>query len=229
MATLGEDGYLIVGELPRQYTQAEKEERLRYWEARLRAINSNGPERAEAEEQARLSAAALAAGTFPETPEFFDYGNVETRSARENGGRKGRGHFQTGGNSGNVAQDEAQQEVEAEIEALRQKRRGNVASNASYAPGAIDDFVRGRLVTLLGLGLSIRQAAAAVGVSHTAVRQEIKRNPQLTTQVDLAREQARLEPLLVIIRESKRSWRAASWLMKYLDGRAREGKRKKGK
>jgi hypothetical protein len=37
-----------------------------------------------------------------------------------------------------------------------------------------------------------------------------------------------LEPLLVIIRESKRSWRAASWLMKHFDGK-RRSKGKKGK
>ena len=29
--------------------------------------------------------------------------------------------------------------------------------------------------------------------------------------------QGQIEPLLVILRESKRSWRAATWLVKYLD------------
>jgi len=76
------------------------------------------------------------------------------------------------------------------------------------------------------IGLSIRQAAAAVGVSRTAVRLKIRRNPQLLAQVELARQHARLEPLLVIIRESKRSWRAASWLMKYLAANQRKGKKR---
>lgn len=79
-----------------------------------------------------------------------------------------------------------------------------------------DEFLRGRLVSLLAMGLSIRQAAAAIGVSHVAVWKEMKRNPELTEQVNAARFQAQIEPLLVILRESKRSWRAATWLMKYL-------------
>ncbi|MCI0359293.1 MAG: hypothetical protein L0211_12515 [Planctomycetaceae bacterium] len=233
MSQLGEQGYAIVGQLPPQLTQAEKEERLRYWEARLRDINVKGADRAEAQEQARLSAGALAAGTFPETPDFAKNGNVAPVSRRQNTGNSRDRHFQTGDGGGNVAQDEAQQEVENEIVALRKQRRGNVAgpdcvAGPDYAPRAIDDFVRGRLVTLLGMGLSIRQAAVATGLSHTAVRQEIKRNPALMAQVELAREHALLEPLMVIIRESKRSWRAASWLMKHLDGK-RGAKKRKGK
>jgi hypothetical protein len=34
--------------------------------------------------------------------------------------------------------------------------------------------------------------------------------------VNAARFQAQIEPLLVILRESKRSWRAATWLINYL-------------
>ena len=79
-----------------------------------------------------------------------------------------------------------------------------------------DDFLRGRLVSLLALGLSIRQSAAALGLSHVAVWKELKRNPELEEQVNAARTQAQIEPLLVILRESKRSWRAATWVLKHL-------------
>lgn len=75
----------------------------------------------------------------------------------------------------------------------------------------------------MAMGLSIRQAAAATSVSHTAVRLEMKRNPALMVQAELAREHARLEPLLVIIRESKRSWQAATWLLAHLDAKGRGG------
>jgi hypothetical protein len=96
----------------------------------------------------------------------------------------------------------------------------NLGVNLTPAPAGrkhvFDEFLRGRLVSLLALGLSIRQAAAAIGVSHVAVWKEMKRNPDLTEQVNAARFQAQIEPLLVILRESKRSWRAATWLIKYL-------------
>jgi hypothetical protein len=79
-----------------------------------------------------------------------------------------------------------------------------------------DDFLRGRLVSLLAMGLSIRQSAAALGLSHVAVWKELKRNPDLEEQINAARTQAQIEPLLVILRESKRSWRAATWVLKHL-------------
>jgi hypothetical protein len=90
---------------------------------------------------------------------------------------------------------------------------------AEVTPGrkhVFDDFMQGRLVSLLAMGLSIRQAAAALGVSHVAVGKVLKRNPALTEQVNAARFQAQIEPLLVVLRESKRNWRAATWLMNYL-------------
>jgi len=205
-------------------TEREADERLRYWEGRIRAGQERGREQDEAQRAAWIPEAP--AGTFPETPDSLKNGNVEGPSAPQNAGLSSDRHFQSGPQRGNVAQDEAQQEVEDEIARLRQHRRGNVEGAPNYASGAIDDFGRGRLVTLLAMGLSIRQAAAAVGVSHTAVRMEIKRNPALLAQVEVAREHARLEPLLVIIRASKRSWRAASWLMKYLAGNKRKGKKR---
>jgi len=212
-------------EIVRAPTQSALKDSLKYWEDRLQWPGLTEFDRMEAEKEAEFARQALQTGTFPETPDSHSGGIVGDDSLQENTRKPGRQHFHEAADGGNVAQDEAQQEVEREIEALREQRRGNVPSRPNYAPGAIDDYVRGRLVSLLGLGLSIRQAAAAVGVSHTAVRQEIKRNAQLTMQVELAREQARLEPLLVIIRESKRSWRAASWLMKHLEGK-RSGRKK---
>jgi len=205
-------------------TDSETEERLRYWEARIRAGQERGRELDEAQRAAWSPESP--AGTFPETPDSLKNGNVDGPSVPQNAGLLSDLHFQPAPQRGNVAQDEAQQEVEDEIARLRRHRRGNVPHAPNYAPGAIDDFGRGRLVTLLAMGLSIRQAAAAVGVSHTAVRLEIRRNPELLVQVELARQHARLEPLLVIIRESKRSWRAASWLMKYLNGTKRKGKKR---
>jgi hypothetical protein len=118
-------------------------------------------------------------------------------------------------NAGNLAQVISQPGLEAEIDRLLAERGGNLSGRLSRTR-AFDDFARGRLVTLLGIGLSQRQAAAALGVSHTAVQGELARHPDLAEEVTAARFQAQIEPLLVILRESKRSWRAASWLVNYL-------------
>ena len=92
MSTSSENGYVIVGELPRAQTPEEKEERLRYWEARLRAINEKDPERPEAQMQADLARRALRTGTFPETPDPHRGGNVaddwETAAATFPPGRR---------------------------------------------------------------------------------------------------------------------------------------------
>jgi IS30 family transposase len=80
----------------------------------------------------------------------------------------------------------------------------------------LDEFMRGRLVSLLAMGLTLRQAASALGLSHVAIWKELKRNAGLSEEVNAARFQAQIEPLLVILRESKRSWRAATWLINYL-------------
>ena len=115
--------------------------------------------------------------------------------------------------------------VESEIQSLLADLRGNLSEPLATRTRVFNDFARGKLVTLLAIGLSLRQAASALGVSHTAVRGELKRNPELLEQVNAARFQAQIEPLLVIIRESRRSWRAATWLVKYLQARImlREG------
>jgi hypothetical protein len=110
------------------------------------------------------------------------------------------------------------QEIPSELQALLANFGVNHTPTLVGRKCVFDEFLRGRLVSLLAMGLSIRQAAAAIGLSHNAVWKEMKRNPELTEQVNAARFQAQIEPLLVIVRESKRSWRAATWLLKHLRG-----------
>ena len=116
----------------------------------------------------------------------------------------------------NHAQVLVPQEAPSELKALLANLGVNLTPALVGRKHVFDEFLRGRLVSLLAMGLSIRQAAAAIGLSHVAVWKEMKRNPELTDQVNAARFQAQIEPLLVILRESKRSWRAATWLIKYL-------------
>jgi hypothetical protein len=103
-----------------------------------------------------------------------------------------------------------------EMQRLLAKIGVNLRVNQLGRKHVLDAFMRGRLVSLLAMGLTLRQAAAALGLSHSAIWKELRKNAELSEQVNAARFQAQIEPLLVILRESKRSWRAATWLIDYL-------------
>ena len=83
-------------------------------------------------------------------------------------------------------------------------------------PAALDDFKKGQIAGDLALGLSVRQAAAHLGVSHSTVLAAIKRDAEFAEKLETARQQSQLHPLLVIVQESRKNWRAATWLLKYL-------------
>ena len=74
-------------------------------------------------------------------------------------------------------------------------------------------------MALLALGMSLRQAAAVLGVSHNTIRNAVKSDAALAEEITAARFQAQLQPLACVIREARRSWKAATWLLKYLDGK----------
>jgi hypothetical protein len=95
--------------------------------------------------------------------------------------------------------------------AIRKAKRGR--------PAAFDDHTKGKLVALLALGLSVRQAASVLGVSHTTVQNTLKAEPALAEEITAARFQAQVQPLACVVREARRSWKAATWLLKYLDGK----------
>lgn len=84
-------------------------------------------------------------------------------------------------------------------------------------PPAFDERTKGQLIALLSVGISMRQAAAVLGVSHTTVQNALKAEPALHDQITAARFQAQLQPLACVIREARRSWKAATWLLKYFD------------
>ena len=91
------------------------------------------------------------------------------------------------------------------------KRRGR--------PAAFDEHNKGKLVALLSLGMSLRQAAAVLGVAHSTIASTLKADPALAEEITAARFQAQLQPLACVIREARRSWKAATWLLKYLDAK----------
>jgi hypothetical protein len=91
------------------------------------------------------------------------------------------------------------------------KRRGR--------PAAFDEHNKGKLVALLSLGMSLRQAAAVLGVAHSTIASTLKADRALAEEITAARFQAQLQPLACVIREARRSWKAATWLLKYLDAK----------
>jgi hypothetical protein len=58
-----------------------------------------------------------------------------------------------------------------------------------------------------------------LGVTHPTVLRTLNADPDLREEVASARYQAQLQPLACVIREAQRSWRAATWLLKYMDGK----------
>jgi hypothetical protein len=141
---------------------------------------------------------------------------AEMASCDGAGARDGGSGGRASENRVNHAQVVAPQQAQIEIQLLLGQLGVNLEESRVGRKHVFDDFLRGRLVSLLAMGLSIRQAGAALGLSHNAVWKELKRNPDLSEQVTAARFQAQIEPLLVILRESKRSWRAATWVVNYL-------------
>src|SRR5256885_16693289 len=50
-------------------------------------------------------------------------------------------------------------------------------------------------------------------------RNPLKADPPFAEEITSARFQAQLQPLACVIREARRSWKAATWLLKYLDAK----------
>lgn len=83
-------------------------------------------------------------------------------------------------------------------------------------PKVIDAEMKVRIATLMGTGLSLRQAAACLGIAHTTIARAVDDDPEFKHDVDLARTRATLHPLACILRESGKNWKAAVWLLEHL-------------
>jgi hypothetical protein len=89
--------------------------------------------------------------------------------------------------------------------------------NLGGRPRAIDDVAKIKIATLMATGASLRQVAGFLGVSHSTVSAAIAADPALKQEIDAARQRAVLHPLACVVRESGRNWKAAVWLMDYLN------------
>ncbi len=91
--------------------------------------------------------------------------------------------------------------------------------NRGGRPTVVDDVLKGKMVILLATGLSLRQTAAFLGITHPTVSAAIAADPELASDIADARVRAELHPLAQLIRESGRSWKAAAWLLDFLKKR----------
>jgi hypothetical protein len=86
-------------------------------------------------------------------------------------------------------------------------------------PPLIDDLAKGRLLGMMTHGLSLRQAAAQLGVHHTTLVGVMKRDGEFAQQVAESRLIAISQPLLTVVKASRTNWRAAAWLARFLEER----------
>jgi hypothetical protein len=71
----------------------------------------------------------------------------------------------------------------------------------------------------MAYGLSLRQAASQLGLHHTTLVAAMKRDEEFAEQVSESRLDAIAQPLITVVQASRRSWRAAAWLAKFLEER----------
>ena len=103
----------------------------------------------------------------------------------------------------------------APVKAAQGNETATVSTNRGGRPTVLTPALREKLEMLLSVGMSRRQAAAYLGIDHTTIVKAAARDPELALDLRNAEERATVNPLLTIIGESHKNWRAAAWLLKY--------------
>jgi hypothetical protein len=104
----------------------------------------------------------------------------------------------------------------AEIVTVRANRERQHERARAGRPSVVDEQMKYNILELLGIGLSLRMTAAHVGVSHQTVANLLAKDAAFAEEVRQTRERAKVYPLNCILRECGRSWRAAAWLMEFM-------------
>jgi hypothetical protein len=82
-------------------------------------------------------------------------------------------------------------------------------------PRKLDDAAKRWIARLVVKGHTLSEAAAFVACDRDTILNERKRDPQFDAAVRRAKQMRKIEPLDVIYRASKTSWRAAAWLIEH--------------
>jgi len=88
-------------------------------------------------------------------------------------------------------------------------------------PRVMTDLELTAVVSGVATGLSLRQCAALLGRSPGTLTRRMQRDEAFAARIEGARDAAVVEPLINVARAARKSWRAAAWLVKYLDSKQR--------
>ena len=80
-------------------------------------------------------------------------------------------------------------------------------------PRLLDDQTRREICGLVATGYSMSAAAKYIGCDRGTLRREIQRNQEFAERIGRAELEAEYEPLHAIQNASRKSWRAAAWLL----------------
>lgn len=80
-------------------------------------------------------------------------------------------------------------------------------------PRLLDEQTRREICGLVATGYSMSAAAKYIGCDRGTLRREIQRNQEFAQRIGRAELEAEYEPLHAIQDASRKSWRAAAWLL----------------
>jgi hypothetical protein len=72
-----------------------------------------------------------------------------------------------------------------------------------------------QLCLLLSVGLSRRQAASYLDIEHSTISKTAQRDEEFAYLVRRAEELSTVQPLMQLVAESRKNWRAAAWLIEH--------------
>lgn len=86
---------------------------------------------------------------------------------------------------------------------------------SSGRPKSLDPEAKKCICALVAQGFSLKQAATYVACNRETIRNERRRDPHFDANLRRALEMADIQPLDLIHRTAKTSWRAAAWLVEF--------------
>ena len=116
--------------------------------------------------------------------------------------------------------------VEDREKMYHQNKKGVTSADGPQKPrknsrAPLTQEEKDQVAILISYGHSLRQAAAQIGRSHVTLHRHLKKDSAFAEQVERYRGYAESDAMTEVVKASKRSWRAAAWLLTYLERRER--------
>ena len=123
--------------------------------------------------------------------------------------RARRGHVEKPGD----VSDEMRQEMASVPDALADELPMPAPMLRGGRPSVVTAELQQQVCMLLSIGLSRRQAAAYLNIDQSTISHVAARDEEFTYSMQRAEELSTVQPLLALIGESRKNWRAAAWLL----------------